>query len=92
MRAVFERLPADGYFVQIPGFYHVNPTDIPYWWPLLTSLLKIRGPIDWRRAHAITNDFTLAFFNRYLKGLPDSSPEVIGRIYPEVRLERRVNE
>jgi hypothetical protein len=92
MRAAFERLPADGYFVQIPGFYHVNPTDIPYWWPLLTSLLKIRGPIDWRRAHAITNDFTLAFFNRYLKGLPECSPEDVGRIYPEVRLERRVNE
>ena len=92
MRTVFERLPADGYFVQIPDFYHINPTDIPYWWPLLTSLVKIRGPMDWRRAHAITNDFTLAFFNRYLKGLPGDMPEDVGKLYPEVRLRRRVNE
>lgn len=91
MRTVFERLPADGYFVQIPDFFHVNPTDIPYWWPLLTSLLKFRGPMDWRRAHAITNDFSLAFFNRYLKGKSGDLPEDVCKRYPEVRLERRVN-
>jgi len=49
MRAVFERTPKDGYFVRVRDFFHINPTDIPLWWPLLTRLLKMRGPIDRRR-------------------------------------------
>jgi Predicted dienelactone hydrolase len=86
MRAVFERMPSDGYFVQVPDYFHINPTDIPCWWPLLTRLVKMRGRIDWKRAHAITNDFTLAFFNKYLKGVSGDLLEC-GDKYPEVTLE-----
>ena len=32
MRAVFEKsVPEAGYFVQVPGMFHINLTDIPYW-------------------------------------------------------------
>ena len=87
MRAAFERLPKDGYFMQIKDYFHLNPTDIPYWSPLLTSLLKLRGPIDWRRAHAITNDLTLAFFNKHLKGIAGDLLDGASAKYPEVTLE-----
>jgi len=89
MRAVFERSPNDGYFVRVADYFHVNPTDIPYWWPLLTRLLKMRGRINWRRAHAITNDYTLAFFNKYLKGVSSDLLEESGGKYPEVQLEKK---
>lgn len=88
MRAVFERMPKDGYVVRVRDFFHINPTDIPLWWPLLTRLVKMRGPIDRRRAHAITNDYTLVFFNRYLKGLASDLLGDGSAKYPEVSLEK----
>ena len=88
MRATFENLRGAGYFVQIPGMFHVNLTDIPYWSPLC-SWLGITGPIDGQRAHSIINAYSLAFFDRHLLGqsaaLLDGPPEQ----YPEVIFETR---
>ena len=67
MRAVFENLRGAGYFVQVPGMFHVNLTDIPYWSPLL-PWLGFTGPIKAQRAHDIINAYSLAFFNRHLLG------------------------
>lgn len=88
MRAVFERMPGDGYFVQIPGMFHQDFSDAALLSPL-TRPLGLTGPIDSDRAHAIVNAYTLAFFDRYLKDQPapllaEPSPE-----YPEVLFERR---
>jgi predicted dienelactone hydrolase len=69
MRAVFERLPGDGYFVQVPGIFHLNLTDAP----LLSSLasrLGLTGPIGAQWAYRIINALSLAFFDRHLKGRP----------------------
>jgi hypothetical protein len=30
MRAVYDSLPGDGYFVQVPGMFHIDLTDLTY--------------------------------------------------------------
>lgn len=38
MRKVYEKLPGDGYYVEIPKMFHVNFTDIPYWSPAFSLI------------------------------------------------------
>jgi pimeloyl-ACP methyl ester carboxylesterase len=86
MRAVFESLPRDGYLVLVRGMFHLNLTDIPYWSPL-TSLLGLTGPIDAQRAHSIINAYSLAFFDRHLKGRPATLLDGPAEQYPEVLVQ-----
>jgi len=88
MRTVFESLPGDGYFVRVPGMFHVNLTDIPYWSPLF-SRLGVTGPIDGQRTHSIINAYSLAFFDRRLKGGPAALLDGPAEQYPEVLFETR---
>ena len=88
MRAAFESLRGDGYFVQVPGMFHVNLTDIPYWSPLW-SWLGVTGPIDGQRAHSIINAYSLAFFDRHLKDQPGALLNGPTGQYPEVLFEKR---
>ena len=88
MRAVYERLPGAGYFVQVPGMFHSNFLDVPLWSPL-ASAFGLTGPIDGRRARGIVNAYSLAFFERHLKG---QTPELFNgpsMQYPEVLFETR---
>lgn len=86
MRATFETLQGDGYFVQIPGMFHVNLTDVPSWSPLL-SRLGVTGPIDGQRAHTIINAYSVAFFDRHLKGRPAPLLDGSADQYPDVIFE-----
>jgi predicted dienelactone hydrolase len=88
MRAVFEGLPKDGYFVRVPRMFHLNPTDYPSWSPLF-RWLGVVGPIDERRAHSIVNAYSLAFFDRHLKDRPAALLDGPAEQYPEVLLETR---
>ena len=88
MRAVFESLPGAGYFVQVPGMFHSNFTDVPYWSPLF-SWVGASGPIGAQQAHNMINAYTLAFFNRHLKGLPAPLLDGPAEDYPEVLIETR---
>ena len=84
MRAVFEKSPpGEGYFVQVLGMFHLNFTDTPYWSPIF-SWMGITGPIDGQRAHDIVNAYSLAFFDRYLKGRPTELLDGPTTQYPEV--------
>jgi predicted dienelactone hydrolase len=87
MRAVFESLPTDGYYVQVPGMFHIEMSDAPLLSPLLAPMLGLSGPLGVQRAHRIINAYTLAFFDRHLKGLPAPLLDGPSRQYPEVRLE-----
>jgi len=82
-RVVFESLPGDGYFVQVPGMFHINYSDIPSWSPLV-RLLGLAGPIDVQRAHSIINAYSLAFFDQHLKGRPAALLDGLVEHYPEV--------
>ena len=88
MRAAFENLRGDGYFVQVPGMFHLNLTDIPYWSPLL-PWLGVIGPINAQRAHSIINAYSLAFFDQHLKGRPATLLDGTVKQYAEVLFESR---
>lgn len=88
MRAVFEGLTGDGYFVRVPGMFHSNFTDIAIWTPL-AQRLGLAGPIDPQRAHAIINAYSLAFFDRHLQGRPAPLLDGPATLYPEAQLESR---
>jgi hypothetical protein len=86
MRAVFESLPGDGYFVQVPEMFHFNLTDIPLLTPLAPRL-GLSGPIGAQRAHSIINAYSLAFFDRHLKSRPATRFDGPTKKYPEVYFE-----
>jgi hypothetical protein len=85
MRAVYERLPGDGYYVQVPGVFHADMTDVP----LLASRVGLSGPVGVQRAHQIINAYSLAFFDRHLKGRPTALLDGPAARHPEVLLETR---
>jgi predicted dienelactone hydrolase len=88
MRTVYERLPGDGFFVQVPGMFHVDLTDVALFSPLF-SRAGFSGPIGAQRAHEIINAYALAFFDKTLKGRAPALLEGSSRRYPDVRLEAR---
>jgi hypothetical protein len=88
-RAVFdESQPGHGYYLQLPGMFHVNFTDAPYWSPLL-PLLGLVGPMDAQRGFAIVNAYSLAFFDRTLAGRPAPLLDGPSPSYPDVLFEAR---
>jgi predicted dienelactone hydrolase len=90
MRAAFEGARSDGYFVHVPGTFHLNYTDLPYTIAApIGRALGLIGPIDWRRAHAIINAYGLAFFDRHLKS--EAAPLLDGPSvdFPEAVIEAR---
>jgi predicted dienelactone hydrolase len=86
MRAVYTSLPAEGYFVQIPGAYHIDFTDLDLLSPLL-STIGISGPIAAERAHGIINAYSVAFFDKVLKGATTALLDGPPTQYPEVIFE-----
>ena len=83
---MFQSLSGDGYLVR--GMFHLNLTDLPLVLPL-ASRLGLTGPIDAQRAHRIINAYSLAFFDRHLKGQPAALLNGPAAQYPEVALETR---
>jgi hypothetical protein len=88
MRAVYNRLPGAGYFVQAPGMFHVDLTDVDLLSPL-AQMIGLSGPIGAERAHEIINAYSLAFFDRHLKGRPAALLDGPAEEYPDVIFETR---
>ena len=88
MRALYERLPGDGYYLQILNMFHINFTDVPAWSPI-TSQLGRTGPINIQRGFDIVNAYTLAFFDQYLISHPSPLLNGPSKQYPEVTFESR---
>jgi predicted dienelactone hydrolase len=88
MRAAFANTRGGSYFVQVPGMFHLNLTDVPDWSPAL-SWLGIVGPINAERAHGIVNTYSLAFFDRHLKGRQVAFLDGKAKLYLEVIFESR---
>lgn len=88
MRAVYDSLPDDGYLVLVQGMFHVNFTDAPYFSPV-ESQIGLTGPIDGQRGFDIVNAYSLAFFDKELKGEPAPLLNGSSKQYPEVDLMRR---
>ena len=88
MRAVYKSLPGDGYYIEIPGMFHVNFTDLPYWSPAM-SQLGLTGPINAQRGFDIVNAYSVAFFDKELRGQPASLLNGPSKQFPEVGFEGR---
>jgi predicted dienelactone hydrolase len=88
MRTVYNHLPAAGYFVQIPGAFHIDFTDLSALTPL-SPMIGFSGPIGSQRAHDITNAYSVAFFDKHLKGMPETLLDRSPPHYPEVIFEKR---
>ncbi|HEY7058742.1 MAG TPA: hypothetical protein VH458_19555 [Vicinamibacterales bacterium] len=69
MRAVFDRLPGQGYIVLVPGMFHPNFSDFPLYSPI-GRWMGLTGPIDPQRGHEIVDAYTLAFFDRHVADRP----------------------
>ena len=88
MWGAFDRSRSASYFLQVPGMFHANLTDVPLF-SILTSQFGITGPIDGRRAHAIVNAYSLAFFDRHLRSRSAPLLDRNDARFPEVTLEKR---
>jgi predicted dienelactone hydrolase len=88
MRAVYTRSPADGYFVQVPGMFHIDFTDLDLLSPLFPTI-GFSGPIGSQRAHEISNAYSVAFFDKHLKGEPQALLDGPAAHYPDVIFEKR---
>ena len=89
MRQLYADLPpGDGYYLSIPGMFHVNFLDVPAWTPI-ASRLGITGPIDGQRGFDILNAYMVAFFDNKLKGLPSPLLDGPSEEYREVQFEKR---
>jgi hypothetical protein len=86
MQAVYTKArPGGSYYVSIPGMFHLNFTDTPYWSPF-TSQLGLTGPIDGQRGFDIVNAYSLAFFDSALKDRPSPLLAGLSKQYPEVNI------
>ncbi|GHO91142.1 carboxylic ester hydrolase [Reticulibacter mediterranei] len=88
MRAVYNQLTGDGYFVQVPGMFHIDCTDLDLLSPL-SPAVGLGGPIGSQRAHEIINAYSLAFFDKHLKGKSEVLLEGSSVHYSEVIFEKR---
>jgi hypothetical protein len=88
MRSVYERLPGDGYFVQVPGMFHLDMTDAALLAPFV-PWPGLAGPIGAERAHEIIDAYSVAFFDRELRGRRAPLLDGPSERFPDVRFERR---
>lgn len=89
MREVFEAsAPGRGYYLQMPGMFHVNFTDAPVWSPL-ASQIGLTGPVDGRKMFSLVNSYTVAFFDHYLKDTSEPILEEVPAKIPDVIFEKR---
>lgn len=90
MRATYEGLAEDGYYLQIPGIFHLNFTDVPYFSPLL-SMVGMTSTMDRQRAFDTINAYSIAFFDKHLKGQSPALLQSADSPFSEVNFEMRHN-
>lgn len=78
------------YSLYIENSGHLNFTDLPRISPFLSEKLGI-GTIDSLKCIEIVNDYTLAFFNKHIKGQPSELLDGAS-IYNEAEFKKRVPE
>jgi hypothetical protein len=72
----------------VPGMYHVNFSDAPYFSPIM-SQIGLTGPIDGQRGQDIVNAYSSAFFDKHLKAQPETLLDGPTKQYPEVLFDTR---
>jgi predicted dienelactone hydrolase len=85
---LYDRLKGHAYQMTIAGTRHFDFTDVPLFSPL-ASMMGLKGPLDGARVVQIINDYSLAFFDRYLKEDNTARLNATPQDYPEVIFESR---
>ncbi len=83
---VFEQASGPAYQITVKGTEHYNFTDLTLISPLAAAL-NFSGPIDGQQMVKIINSYSLAFFDKHLKGLSAPILNGISAEYPEVVIE-----
>jgi hypothetical protein len=83
MKNIYDRLPSDGYFIQIPKMFHVDFLDIPLWFPF-GKYIGLTGEMKAKQAHQIINDFSVAFFDKALMGVSSGFLKYPDKKYPGI--------
>lgn len=85
---IFDRTTNVAYRAVVAGANHMNYSDYTLFSPLFKTI-GFLGPIEGQRMARLTSAYTLAFFNRHLKGEPAGLLEGTSAEYPEVKIEVR---
>ncbi len=88
MKATYNKLQGNGYYLDIAGMFHLNFTDIPTWSPI-TPILGLSGPIKAQHGFDIVNDYSRAFFDHELQNQPSTLLTGQTKPYGEVMLQTR---
>ena len=84
-QAALDRATADWYDLRIARTNHGHFSDLP----LFMSQFKDTTLMSGRRGHEIIAAYTLAFFDRYLRGRPSALLDAPSAEYPEVAFRRK---
>ncbi len=87
-QGVYDRAAGPAYLVTVAGTQHYNFTDLTLVSPLAQSF-NLSGPIDSGQMIRIMNTYTLAFFDKHLKGQAAPLLNGISADYPEVSIKSR---
>jgi predicted dienelactone hydrolase len=85
---VYQQVNAPAYLLTIQGSAHYDFTDLTLVSPL-NAALGFSGGINGDQMVRILNQYSLAFFNRHLKGLPAPLLDSRSADYPEVTITAR---
>lgn len=85
---VYQQVKAPAYLLTIQGSAHYDFTDLTLVSPL-NAALGFSGGINGDQMVRILNQYSLAFFNRHLKGLPAPLLDSRSADYPEVTITAR---
>jgi len=85
---VFDQASGPAYQITVKGTEHYNFTDLTLISPLAAAL-NFSGPIDGQQMVKIINSYSLAFFDKHLKGLSAPILNGISAEFPEVSIDSR---
>ena len=85
--SIFNSLSQDSYALTLANTAHYDFTDLPLLTPL-TPQLGLSGSINSSYSLSIQNEYLLAFFDHYLKGIPAPLLTEAPSPYPELTIER----
>jgi hypothetical protein len=85
---LYTKLRGDGFDLVIEGTRHYDFSDLPLLSPL-SPWLGLKGPIDGQRVLRIINDYAVAYFDEYLKGIETPLLEGTSDEYPEVGFDKK---
>jgi len=80
--ALYQERAGEGYLLTMAGAEHFDFTDLPLLSPL-TQTLGLSGEIDGKRALAVINAYSVAFFDHLLKGKASPLLEGPSSAFPE---------